>query len=197
MHVHAIFMGLEWCYSTLTSSGRRRHLLIITASVSSSFLKIFIYLILPALGLHCWAWVLSSCGEWEPFSSRRWTSQGGGFPCCGAWALSYSGFHSGRAWAQFLRHMGFSCPAACGVFPYQGSNSCPLHWQAGSQPLDHRGNLGSSFMSWRPTPEPLPTVTIEEHVSRSLLFFICLCLNAQHPAMPWSLETATNRFCLA
>ena len=23
-----------------------------------------------------------------------------------------------------------SCPAACGIFPDQGSNLCPLHWQA-------------------------------------------------------------------
>ena len=97
------------------SSGRR-HLLIITAFVSSFFLNIFIYLILPALGLHCWAWALSSCSEWEPFSSRRWTYHGG-LPCCGAWALSHSGFHSCMAWAQLLWHMGFSCPTACGVFP--------------------------------------------------------------------------------
>ena len=25
-----------------------------------------------------------------------------------------------------------SCPAACGFFPEQGSNPCPLHWQADS-----------------------------------------------------------------
>ena len=25
---------------------------------------------------------------------------------------------------------GLSCPAACGIFPDQGSNPCPLHWQA-------------------------------------------------------------------
>ena len=25
------------------------------------------------------------------------------------------------------------CPAACGIFPNQGSNSCPLHWQVDSQ----------------------------------------------------------------
>ena len=24
---------------------------------------------------------------------------------------------------------GLSCSAACGIFPGQGSNSCPLHWQ--------------------------------------------------------------------
>ena len=33
-----------------------------------------------------------------------------------------------------------SCSAACGIFPDQGSNPCPLHWQADSQPLHHQGN---------------------------------------------------------
>ena len=29
---------------------------------------------------------------------------------------------------------------ACGIFPDQGSNSCPLHWQADSQPLRYQGS---------------------------------------------------------
>ena len=32
------------------------------------------------------------------------------------------------------------CSMACGIFPDQGSNPCPLHWQAGSQPLCHQGS---------------------------------------------------------
>ena len=35
---------------------------------------------------------------------------------------------------------GPSCSAACGIFPDQGSNSCPLHWQVDSQPLRHQGS---------------------------------------------------------
>ena len=35
---------------------------------------------------------------------------------------------------------GPSCSSACGIFPDQGSNPCPLHWQADSQPLRHQGN---------------------------------------------------------
>ena len=27
---------------------------------------------------------------------------------------------------------GLSCPVACGIFADQGSNPCPLHWQADS-----------------------------------------------------------------
>ncbi|KAJ8789945.1 hypothetical protein J1605_021643 [Eschrichtius robustus] len=33
-----------------------------------------------------------------------------------------------------------SCSAACGIFPDQGSNPCPLHWQADSQPLRPQGS---------------------------------------------------------
>ena len=33
-----------------------------------------------------------------------------------------------------------SCSEACGIFPDQGSNPCPLHWQADSQPLRHWGS---------------------------------------------------------
>ena len=32
------------------------------------------------------------------------------------------------------------CSVACGIFPDQGSNPCPLHWQADSQPLRHQGS---------------------------------------------------------
>ena len=35
---------------------------------------------------------------------------------------------------------GPSCSAACGIFPDEGSNPCPLHWQADSQPLRHQGS---------------------------------------------------------
>ena len=35
---------------------------------------------------------------------------------------------------------GPSCSAACGIFLDQGSNPCPLHWQADSQPLRHQGS---------------------------------------------------------
>ena len=40
--------------------------------------------------------------------------------------------------AQYGRSL--SCSAACGIFPDQGSNPCPLHWQADSQPPRHKGS---------------------------------------------------------
>ena len=38
---------------------------------------------------------------------------------------------------------GLGCSVACGIFPDQSSNLCPLHWQADSQPLRHQGSPGS------------------------------------------------------
>ena len=46
---------------------------------------------------------------------------------------------SRRACSVAVAH-GPSCSAACGIFPDQGSNPCPLHWQADSQPLRHQGS---------------------------------------------------------
>ena len=46
---------------------------------------------------------------------------------------------------------GPSCSAACGILPDQGSNPCPLHWQADSQPLCHQGSplvTLDSFRRW-------------------------------------------------
>ena len=41
---------------------------------------------------------------------------------------------SRRAGSVIVAH-GPSCSAACGIFPDQGSNPCPLHWQADSHGL--------------------------------------------------------------
>ena len=46
---------------------------------------------------------------------------------------------SRRAGSAIVAH-GPSCSVACGIFPDQGSNPCPLHWQADSQPLRHQGS---------------------------------------------------------
>ena len=46
---------------------------------------------------------------------------------------------SRRADSVIVAH-GPSCSVACGIFPDQGSNPCPLHWQADSQPLRHQGS---------------------------------------------------------
>ena len=52
---------------------------------------------------------------------------------------------SRRAGSVIVAH-GPSCSTACGIFPDQGSNPCPLHWQADSQPLRHQGSPINFFM---------------------------------------------------
>ena len=51
---------------------------------------------------------------------------------------------SRRAGSVVVAH-GSSCSAARGIFPDQGSNPCPLHWQADSQPLRHQGSPNIVF----------------------------------------------------
>ena len=52
---------------------------------------------------------------------------------------------SRRAGSVVVAH-GPSCSAACGIFPDQGSNLCPLHWQADSQALRHQGSPNITFI---------------------------------------------------
>ena len=56
-----------------------------------------------------------------------------------SWPLLLRSTSSRRAGSVIVAH-GPSCSAACGIFPDQGSNPCPLHWQADSQPLRHQGS---------------------------------------------------------
>ena len=53
---------------------------------------------------------------------------------------------SRRAGSVVVAH-GPSCSAACGIFPDQGSNPCPLHWQTDSQPLHHQGSPMFDFLN--------------------------------------------------
>ena len=54
---------------------------------------------------------------------------------------------SRRAGSVVVAH-GPSCSAACGILTDQGSNPCPLHRQADSQPLRHQGSPGFIFDGW-------------------------------------------------
>ena len=98
------------------------------------------FLCLAMLDLSCCPQALSSCGEQGLLSScSAWTSY------CGA--FSYDG-------AQILDSVprGLSCLRACGTFPDQVLNPCPLHWQADSQSLDHQGRPGVSISESLPLP---------------------------------------------
>ena len=87
---------------------------------------------MAVLGLRFCARAFSSCGKWGHSSSQ----------CAGlslSWPLLLRSTGSRRAGSVIVAH-GPSCSAARGIFPDQGSNPCPLHWQADSQPLRHQGS---------------------------------------------------------
>ena len=62
------------------------------------------------------------------------------------WPLLLRSTGSRRAGSVVVAHR-LCCSAACGIFPDQGSNPCPLHWQADSQPLRHQGSPQSQSFS--------------------------------------------------
>ena len=61
-----------------------------------------------------------------------------------SWPLLLRSTGSRCAGSVIVAH-GPSCSAACGIFPDQGLNPCPLNWQADSQPLHHQGSPQLSF----------------------------------------------------
>ena len=79
----------------------------------------------------------------------------GGLSHCGARAL---GARASVVVARRLQSTGSVavahrpiCSVACGILPDQGSNPCPLHWQADSQPLHHQGSPSFLFNAfWYP-----------------------------------------------
>ena len=102
------------------------------------------FLFLAALGLRFCTWAFSSCREQgATLRCGAPASHCGGFSCCVARALGAQalvvvarGLSScgSRALERKLSSVahGLSCSVARGIFPDQGSNPCPLHWQADS-----------------------------------------------------------------
>ena len=63
-----------------------------------------------------------------------------------SWPLLLRSTASRGAGSVVVAH-GPSCSAACGILPDQGSNPCPLHWQADSQLLRHKGSPLTLFFN--------------------------------------------------
>ena len=94
-----------------------------------------------------------------------WCTQA--FSSCGKWGLLFIAVHRLLLLASTgSRHAGFrscglqslgsvvvvhrtSCSEAGGIFPDQGSNLCPLHWQMDSYPLHHPGKTSLSFLEFQ------------------------------------------------
>ena len=92
---------------------------------------------MAVLGLRFCARAFSSCGKRGPLL----------IAVCGPLTIvaSLVGSTGSRRAASVVVAHGPSCSTACGIFPDQGSNPCPLHCQADSQPLRHQGSPIFSF----------------------------------------------------
>ena len=95
------------------------------------FLNLFIYFWL------CWVFVSVRGLSLVAASRGHSSSRCAGLSLSRPLLLRSTG--SRRAGSVVVAH-GLCCSAACGIFPDQGSNPCPLHWQADSQPLRHQGS---------------------------------------------------------
>ena len=100
------------------------------------FKFIFIYLWL------CWVFVSAQGLSLVAASGGHSSSRCAGLSLSRPLVLRSTG--SRRAGSVIAAH-GPSFSAACGILPDQGSNPCPLHWQADSQPLRHQGSPGGLF----------------------------------------------------
>ena len=117
---------------------RKRKPLINSKSImwfSFFFFLIFIYLFIY-LWL-CWVFVSVRGLSLVAGSGGHSSSRCAGLSLSRPLLLRSTG--SRRAGSAIVAH-GPSCSLACGIFPNQGSNPCPLHWQADSQPLCHQGS---------------------------------------------------------
>ena len=102
-----------------------------------------------------------------------------------SWPLLLWSTGSRRAGSVVVAH-GPSCSTACGIFPDQGSNPCPLHWQVYSQPLYHQGSpqilISYLFYTyWYIYVNPnLPIQTTTHHPFPPLgvhTFFLYICVS--------------------
>ena len=116
------------------------HLTMLSVPFFFFFLNLFIYLFI-------YFWL---CGVFVSVQGLSLVVASGGHSSSQCAGLSLSqplllrSTGSRRAGSVIVAH-GPSCSTARGIFPDQGSNPCPLHWQVDSQPLRHQGSLLSSF----------------------------------------------------
>ena len=95
---------------------------------------------MAVLGLRCCMWAFSSYSKWRLLSSCCvWASHCSNFSYCGAQAPGCMG--------SVVVTNGLICSMACGIFPDQGLNPCPLHCQAESLLLNHQGSPVANILS--------------------------------------------------
>ena len=115
------------------------------ASISFFFLIIYLFIYLFIYLWLCWVFVSVRGLSLIVASGSHSSSRCAGLSPLRPLLLRSPG--SRGAGSVIVAH-GPSCSVACGIFPDQGSNPCPLHWQADSQPLRHQGSPMSLFELW-------------------------------------------------
>ena len=91
--------------------------------------------------------LFSCAGSWLLHAGLLWLQQAGPALCRGAQASHCGGFSCCGARALEPGLSRCSCLVACGIFPEQGSDPRPLHWEADSLPLDHQGTPNKSSLT--------------------------------------------------
>ena len=112
--------------------------------IFSEFIYFLFIYFLAALGLHCCTRAFSSCGErgllslrcvgfllWRLLLLQSMGSRCAGSSSCGSWAQQLW-LAGSITRAQQLWHPGLVALWHVGSSPDQGSNPCPLYWQADS-----------------------------------------------------------------
>ena len=136
------------------------------------FLKNFIYLFIYFYFWLCWVFVSVRGLSLVVASGGHSSSRCAGLSLSRPLLLQSTG--SRRIGSVVTAH-GPSCSAACGIFPDQGSNPCPLHWQADSQPLRHQGSP-SYLLRYRKSA-CIHSIDIQKIFRLCLyLYFYCLIL---------------------
>ena len=111
--------------------------LLLHCGLDTLFFFKFIYYLLIIYFWLCWVFVSVRGLSLVAASGGHSSSRCAGLSLSRPLLLRSTG--SRRAGSVVVAH-GPSCSAACGIFPDQGSNPCPLRWQADSQPLRHQGS---------------------------------------------------------
>ena len=98
-----------------------------SSTLDSFIKKKHLFFILAVLGPHCCAWAPSSCSEQELLIAAASAQSAGP----GHRRSAVAARRPQSAASVVVVH-GLGCPSACGIFPGQGLNPCPLHWQSDS-----------------------------------------------------------------
>ena len=122
----------------LRAEGNAHSLLISYSFFFLIFIYLFIYLWL------CWVFVSVRGLSLVVASGGHSSSRCAGLSLSRPLLLRTTG--SRCAGSVVVAH-GPSCSVACGIFPDQGSNPCPLHWQADSQPLRYQGSPSLTLLT--------------------------------------------------